>query len=443
MFYSSPYEIEAIESFLEKEAASGWMFIRCSGVFFIFEECEAIKLKFQIDFFDKATIFDTNPEEETLDYIEYCKESGWHHVFSSGKMQIFYSTQENPVPIQTDEDRKLKLAAKATLLAKWASWIFLPLIWGLTMGLRFVTDFMHPRYYSTYSYNITDLSSFGFLIFWLGFTLFAIINMIRFAVFYFKNKRRLKKGQNIQYYSMKNVKVFHSFCLVFLLLLYGIMVVMTLQSGLSIGYYLVLFIGLVFLLILVDKLVYSKWANRQFNIVLTIILPLVVTFAIMGGAIYFIVVQGDVKVSIGNTTYFYSKDKIDFTLEDLGFDKPEISLYEETIHDKSESFLGKREEYSDYYNTDHNSYGYSINIFSSKYKSIMNKYNDLVLRYRDYSFTEWIDTENTGLLARVYYGTGDDVPMYVVIREGITFVIKGDLNKAQAAKLSAYYMKKK
>lgn len=162
----------------------------------------------------------------------------------------------------------------------------------------------------------------------------------------------------------------------------------------------------------------------------------------MGGAIYCIVIQNDAKVSIGNTTNFYSKDKIDLTLEDLGFDKPEISLYEETNHNKSESFLGKREEYSDYYNTDQNSYGYSIIIFSSKYKSIMNKYNELVLQYRDYSFAELINAENTWLLDRVYYGTGDDVPMYVVIGEGTTFVIKGDLNKDQAAELSAYYMKK-
>ena len=442
MFFASPYEIDALEKFFENEAASGWMFVKCLGLFYVFEECEPIKLRYQIDYFDKATIFDTNPESKTLDYIEYCKESGWHHIFSSGKMQIFYSVDENPIPIQTDENLKLKLVSKATILANWVTWIFLPLFWAFTMGQRMVTDILNPKSYFSFSSSITDSMEWGLLIFWLLFTILAIINMIRFGVFYFENKRRLKKGLNIKYYSFKNVKSFGLFCLIFLLLLVAFMVAISAESTLSIGGFLDVFIGVLFIAFLVDKLSYSKWANRQINIALTVVLPIVVTAAVMCWAVFGIIINDHAVVSSGNTIYSYSMDDIDITLDDLGMDKPDKSIYEETIHDKSELFLGKREEYSDYYVTGDNSYGYSIEIFCSNYRSIIDKYNKLALKYQDYSFTKLAATENTWLSDQVYYGRSGNTSMYVVIGEGITFVITGDLNKVQATKLSSYYMKK-
>lgn len=444
MFFASPYEIEALEKLLENEAASGWMFIKCLGLFYVFEECEPIKLKYQIDYFDKATIFDTNPKSKTLDYIEYCRESSWHHIFSSGKMQIFYSVDENPIPIQTDENMKFQLASKATLLASWTSWIFLPLIGGFTLVHKVITNLWNPINYISYSSSITDSMEMGLEIFWSLYTLFAIINIIRFGMFYFINKRRLKRGLNIKYYSFKNVQRFSCFYLIFLLLIMVYLVAISTQSTLYIRWFLVVFISMLFMILLVNKISYSKWANRQINIALTVVLPIVVTVAVMCG-IFFSIIFGNnlTSVSFGNTKYSYLTDDIDITLYDLGIDKPDKTLYEETIHDKSEWFLGKREEYSDYFFDGDNSYGYTMEIFSSKYSSIIDKYNKLVLKYQDYSFTELAATENTWMSNQVFYGVSGNNTMYVVIEEGITFVITGDLNKVQAAKLSFYSMKSK
>lgn len=196
------------------------------------------------------------------------------------------------------------------------------------------------------------------------------------------------------------------------------------------------------MIFLFSKITYSKWANRQVNIALTIVVPIIASNLIIVGAVFSIIGMHNAKITAGNTTYFYSTDKIDITLDDLGVDKPTNFLYEETSHDKAKSFLATKEEYGDYCYKDEISYGYSIEIFSSKYKSIMNKYNKLVIEDERYTFNQLADTKNNWSCKQVFYGSNEQVSMYVVVGDGVTFVITGDLNVVQAAELSSFYMNK-
>jgi len=45
VLFAQIYDIEAIETYLEEKARQGWMFIKCSGMFYVFEQCEPINVK--------------------------------------------------------------------------------------------------------------------------------------------------------------------------------------------------------------------------------------------------------------------------------------------------------------------------------------------------------------------------------------------------------------
>lgn len=60
-------------------------------------------MKFSVDLFNKATVADTRPEKDTKEYIEYCREAGWQHIYTNGKLQFFYSELEHPTPIETNK----------------------------------------------------------------------------------------------------------------------------------------------------------------------------------------------------------------------------------------------------------------------------------------------------------------------------------------------------
>ena len=98
----SPFDQSTIETKLEEMAARGWMIQKLGNLFWTYERMEPQKLHFAVTYFPDASEFDPKPSEGQLTREEFCAQDGWQLAVRWGAMQIFYSTQENPVPIDTD-----------------------------------------------------------------------------------------------------------------------------------------------------------------------------------------------------------------------------------------------------------------------------------------------------------------------------------------------------
>ena len=98
----SPFDQSTIETKLEEMAARGWMIQKLGNLFWTYERMEPQKLHFAVTYFPDASEFDPKPSEGQLTREEFCAQDGWQLAVCWGAMQIFYSTQENPVPIDTD-----------------------------------------------------------------------------------------------------------------------------------------------------------------------------------------------------------------------------------------------------------------------------------------------------------------------------------------------------
>lgn len=98
----SPFDQKTIETKLEEMAAKGWMIQKLGNLFWTYERTEPQRLHFAVTYFPEASEFDPKPSEGQLTREEFCTQDGWQLAVRWGAMQIFYSTQENPVPIDTD-----------------------------------------------------------------------------------------------------------------------------------------------------------------------------------------------------------------------------------------------------------------------------------------------------------------------------------------------------
>ena len=98
----SPFDQKTIETKLEEMAAKGWMIQKLGNLFWTYERMEPQKLHFAVTYFPDASEFDPKPSEGQLTREEFCAQDGWHLAVRWGAMQIFYTSQENPVPIDTD-----------------------------------------------------------------------------------------------------------------------------------------------------------------------------------------------------------------------------------------------------------------------------------------------------------------------------------------------------
>ncbi len=177
------YDKTSIENYLEKQAAKGWLIEKMSQVIWRFKRIKPMRVHFSVTYFPKASVFDAEPGEGQLEYQEFCEHTGWVFAASDAQMQVFYSTEEEPRPIETDVVMEIENIHKSVMKnhpAMWGTWLFNGL---MQMCLFVINIAYHP---------IAILCSNIYLMIglcWILEMCFVIADMIT----YFNWRRRAKR----------------------------------------------------------------------------------------------------------------------------------------------------------------------------------------------------------------------------------------------------------
>lgn len=185
---------DAIKEELESMALKGWK-LKKIGVRYEFERIEPKKLTYTVDFFPKASVYDTEPSGGTVSYVECCRQAGWELVASNGTMHVFVSENEDAIPIHTDEKLRLEAVCKSMLKTNWSAWFAMPIIWIFDLALLF--DF---KSFVTSNMNICTV------IFCVGLLMLFLSDLFCFLYWNVKNQKRVKNGEKIQFVSSKTSK---------------------------------------------------------------------------------------------------------------------------------------------------------------------------------------------------------------------------------------------
>lgn len=113
------YDHTGIEKRLIEMAEKGWLLKEINPLSWVYTRIEPKKLQFAVTYYPKASEFDSQPQEGQLIYQDYSEHNGWKFVCSSAQMQIFYSEEENPIPMETEpeiEVENIHKAARKTFL---------------------------------------------------------------------------------------------------------------------------------------------------------------------------------------------------------------------------------------------------------------------------------------------------------------------------------------
>lgn len=107
------YDRTGIEEYLEDMALRGWKVVKTNLYVWKFEKIEPQKLRFNVSYFPKASMYDPKPTDEQEDFVELCKHAGWELAAEKGELKVFYNEDENAVPIETDPLIELQSIKKA------------------------------------------------------------------------------------------------------------------------------------------------------------------------------------------------------------------------------------------------------------------------------------------------------------------------------------------
>lgn len=97
----SPYEQQAMESLLEKQAAQGWLLTKMGSWFWTFEKTDPRPLQFAVTYFSKATDYDPLPTDGQRDKEALCAQSGWYLAARRHDLQVFYTADADAPPLET------------------------------------------------------------------------------------------------------------------------------------------------------------------------------------------------------------------------------------------------------------------------------------------------------------------------------------------------------
>lgn len=122
------YDFTGIEKHLKKMAAQGWLLTDRGNTFWHYEAIPPQDLNFAVTYLPDVSDFDPQPTDGQLLYYELCESAGWVRVASWNKMQIFCTSNPNPVPLETDPAIRLETVAKSmnrTFIPNMLAFLFL------------------------------------------------------------------------------------------------------------------------------------------------------------------------------------------------------------------------------------------------------------------------------------------------------------------------------
>ena len=201
------HECKALEEYLEEKALEGWMLEDIICGFLIFKKNKPQKCKFAVDIF-----IDNNKDE----YIEYCEAGGWKYLFQHDKFLIFYTGDKIITPIQTDEEIVLKKVRKSIL----RSLLYNIFLIGLMISNLFTGEKNGYGFFSEISDNGALLVMASLIIIIIG----AVIDTVKDGLWYFKSNRAFKLNENINYPSLKSLKV-KNVCFSMYMCILGLMII--------------------------------------------------------------------------------------------------------------------------------------------------------------------------------------------------------------------------
>ena len=371
------HECKALEEYLEEKALEGWMLEDIICGFLIFKKNKPQKCKFAVDIFT-----DNNKDE----YIEYCEAGGWKYLFQYDKFLIFYTEDKIITPIQTDEEIVLKKVRKSIL----RSLLYNIFLIGLMISNLFTGEKNGYGFFSEIADNGTLLVMASLIIIIIG----AVIDTIKDGLWYFKSNRAFKLNENINYPSLKLLKV-KNVCLSMYMCILGLIIINLFGDIGSDKGHIFLAVFVVMCAVCISRLInillkkYKK-ASKVLAVLICVVGMFISTHIIVSGREMINYVRNESQTPIMSISDFIDmKTKKEY-------------LY----FDSSKSFLASSYTYSyeGYYNDTEavNKVGseayFDYEICKSKYQWIIDKTFETYLKRYKYFEYEEVKDDNWGAL---------------------------------------------
>ncbi len=273
------YDRTGIEAHLKRMAEKGWMISEITTLGWIYKRVEPKPLTFAVSYYPKASEFDPEPTEGQNVYHDLSAQTGWQFVCSSAQMQVFCTSDENPIPIETDPVLEVEMIHKSAKKSFILTHLILLAV-GVLNGLLFVSRLLGDP--------IGVLASSTNLFTGVAWTMLLLLCSVELIGYYRWRRKALKAAERGEFIDTPNHAQFQKIVLaiVFIGLFYWIINIVavgdTLMKWVSILMLLYCF-GLIVIVNTVKQFLKRKKASRGTNFTITMTVDIVLAIVLMAG----------------------------------------------------------------------------------------------------------------------------------------------------------------
>ncbi len=196
------YDKTGICKYLERKAEKGWLLVEMGLFIWKFKRIEPQKLKFSVVYFNNASEYDPRLTESQLRFQEYCEYAGWEFAASRAQTLVYYTYDENTVPLETDAVVEVK-SVHSVMRYRW---LFPYLLLSCTNGLRLFEGLRQFADDPITSLQI-DYATLFFIVHFLV-VFFFLTEALEYLVWYIRATRLAKTdGRFLSTKNFSNIKV--------------------------------------------------------------------------------------------------------------------------------------------------------------------------------------------------------------------------------------------
>lgn len=175
------FDYTGIALHLEKMAAKGWLIQSITPLGWKYQRIEPSKFVFSISYAPRMSAFSSYTTEKQNTFYDFCLYTGWKLIGCFNGMNIFYTDQHDPVPLETEPYIELGSIHKA------AKCHFLPLYFML-LSISLLPLCLSCFLLPANTFSLFTLVSWGIVF------LLSIAEIIHYSLWYLHAKKAVAYG---------------------------------------------------------------------------------------------------------------------------------------------------------------------------------------------------------------------------------------------------------
>ena len=268
------YDRTGIEKMLEKQAQKGWMLESIGQLSWNYRRIEPKQVHFAVTYYPNASMFDPKPTVGEEMYQEFVAHSGWRFVASNAQMQIFYTEEENPVPIETDPLVEVENIHKAVKKS------FLPGYYIMLAAATLNLILMAWRLYENFTGTLANNANLFTILCWLSLFGMEITEILSYYVWRRKALRAAQTDGSFVETSNRNNMMLAILVVVSAVLILTLTSITPKAAYVAVVILVVMFAAVALVLLFTQwmkKTGFSREDNKAYTILATVFISLAVT----------------------------------------------------------------------------------------------------------------------------------------------------------------------